>query len=216
MGPPKLWPHMLPTATKRHVHEFQNQHVLLDGNIELMKAGIRHYKDHGAGVYTEQVNDVLATSMWWVARGILPVLGLDGARVAGKAHAHSKRAATLTHAQELLGAADQSMPPAERSKLEKKLVNIPIEYRTAIVNAHRAAGLAVVVAPFEYDPMGALSTRLGHVYAAVSADSDLLVYGAARLIRKVDYATGEVEMYTYVLCTCAKRVVWLLATAPVG
>ena len=198
MGPPKLWPHMLPTATKRHVHEFQNQHVFLDGNVELMKAGIRHYRDHAAGVHTEQVSDVLAASMWWVARGILPVLGLDGARVAGKAHAHAKRAATLTHAKELLDAADNGMSAVERSKLEKQLVNIPIEYRTAVINAHRAAGLAVIVAPFEHDPMGALATRLGHVYAAVSPDSDLLAYGVARLIRKVDYTTGEVEMYTCV------------------
>ena len=194
MGIPKGWGLVEGTQQTVNVRTIGGQVVIEDGMIMLTMAAIREHDTFLKANYAPAVEQCMEAVMWWITKGVRPIFGLDGERVPAKQHAHSLRDARVARARELL--TDSTLSQSDKEKALKQVVRVNTPYIVAMINACRSAGIAVYRGPFEFDAMGAFMNRLGAAWAVSSKDNDLLWYGAERVIRDVDRATGELTLYS--------------------
>ena len=196
MGVSDGWSLIDGTETIVNVRDMGGMVVLEDGMILAVRAALAHadtFFSDKAGKYDLSVQHVVTCLLWWASKGVRPVCGLDGVRVPAKLHSHNKRDTRRARIQQRLDST--SLTERERESLMKQTLRVDTPYVVAIINGLRKAGVCIYRAPFEFDCQGAFLNRLGVNYAVVSADNDLIWYGAVRVIREVDRKTGILKMY---------------------
>jgi 5'-3' exonuclease len=139
-------------------------------------------------------------------KGVRPVLVFDGRKLAGKTVAAAQRSLAKLRAQALL---DAQLDTAGRAALAAGTLEVEIDPRTlkavasvteelitlVIDRLRSAPGLAYVVAPYEADAQLAYLARTGKVQYVFSEDADLIAYGCPRVLLKVNWATGEADLF---------------------
>lgn len=118
--------------------------------------------------------------------GVTPYLVFDGDRLPSKAdeesHRRQRRQESRASGMELLKAGK----PGLAQKDLQKSVDITPEMARTLIEELKKLGLPYVVAPYEADSQMVYLERQGLVSGIVSEDSDLLVFGAKRLLTKLD------------------------------
>ncbi|KAF3025045.1 Rad2 nuclease [Neopestalotiopsis sp. 37M] len=118
--------------------------------------------------------------------GVTPYLVFDGGYLPSKAgeeaHRKQRREDSRKAGMELLKA---GKPTLAHKELQKS-VNISPEMARNLIEELKKLGLPYVVAPYEADAQMVYLERQGLVSGIVSEDSDLLVFGAKRLLTKLD------------------------------
>lgn len=96
-------------------------------------------------------------------------------------------------------ARDEAKAGAERSvggssassAFMKRAIDITSDHAAMVMAYLKARGIRFVVAPYEADAQLVYLEKMGYVDGIVSEDSDLLVFGAQRLLTKADAHSGQ-------------------------
>lgn len=118
--------------------------------------------------------------------GVTPYLVFDGDFLPSKRSTEESRAKrreqTKKAGLELLKAGKKSQAHLEL----QKAIDVTPEMARHLIEELKKAGLPYVVAPYEADAQMVYLEKHGHVSGILSEDSDLLVFGAKRLLTKLD------------------------------
>ena len=118
--------------------------------------------------------------------GVTPYLVFDGDRLPSKALTEKgRRERRKTSKEEGLRYLKLGKIPLAHQELQKA-VDITPEMARMFIEALKASGVRYLVAPYEADSQMVYLERKGIVHGILSEDSDLLVFGAKRLLTKLD------------------------------
>ncbi|QIX00588.1 hypothetical protein AMS68_006105 [Peltaster fructicola] len=142
--------------------------------------------------------------------GVTPYIVFDGDYLPSKAHTEQDRAQrrreSRRHGLSLLQAGKTQQAFQE---LQKSIDVTPLMARE-LIEELKAAGISYVVAPYEADSQLAYLEKQGLISGIISEDSDLLVFGAARLITKLDQYGGcvMIRRQDFTLCREISLINW--------
>ncbi|KAH7029059.1 uncharacterized protein B0I36DRAFT_363654 [Microdochium trichocladiopsis] len=126
--------------------------------------------------------------------GVTPYLVFDGDYLPSKRSTEESRAKrrddTKKAGLELLKAGKRSQAHLEL----QKAIDITPEMARHLIEELKKAGTPYVVAPYEADAQMVYLEKHGHVSGILSEDSDLLVFGAKKLLTKLDQYGHCVEI----------------------
>jgi exonuclease-1 len=136
------------------------------------------------------------------AFGVTPYMVFDGDFLPSKAATEQSRAKrreeSRTVGLELLKAGKPSQAHLEL----QKAIDISPEMARHLIDHLRRANIPYVVAPYEADAQLVYLERQGVISGIISEDSDLLVFGARRLLTKMDQHGQCVEISRKDFCAC--------------
>ncbi|CAK7272117.1 Rad2 nuclease [Sporothrix epigloea] len=134
--------------------------------------------------------------------GVTPYLVFDGDFLPSKASTEASRAKRREESrkagQELMSAGN-----AKQASLEfQKAIDITPDMARHLIEELKKLGLPYIVAPYEADAQMVYLERQGIVSGILSEDSDLLVFGAKRLLTKLDMQGRCIEINRREFCAC--------------
>ncbi|CAK7197801.1 Rad2 nuclease [Sporothrix eucalyptigena] len=134
--------------------------------------------------------------------GITPYLVFDGDFLPSKASTEASRAKRREESrkagQELVNAGN----PKQAFLEFQKAIDITPEMARHLIEELKKLGLPYIVAPYEADAQMVYLEREGLVSGILSEDSDLLVFGAKRLLTKLDMQGRCIEINRREFCAC--------------
>ncbi|XDG05063.1 hypothetical protein ABKA04_004678 [Annulohypoxylon sp. FPYF3050] len=134
--------------------------------------------------------------------GITPYLVFDGGYLPSKAETEASREKRREESKktglELLKAGK----PSQAHPHLQKAVDVTPEMARYLIEELKKVGVPYVVAPYEADPQLVYLEQHGHVSGILSEDSDLLVFGAKRLLTKLDQYGRCIEINRRDFCLC--------------
>ncbi|CAK7230368.1 Rad2 nuclease [Sporothrix bragantina] len=134
--------------------------------------------------------------------GITPYLVFDGDFLPSKASTEASRAKRREESrkagQELMSAGN----PKQAFLEFQKAIDITPEMARHLIEELKKLGLPYIVAPYEADAQMVYLERQGIVSGILSEDSDLLVFGAKRLLTKLDMQGRCIEINRREFCAC--------------
>ncbi|KAI1769859.1 hypothetical protein F4818DRAFT_434972 [Hypoxylon cercidicola] len=134
--------------------------------------------------------------------GITPYLVFDGGFLPSKSITEASRRKRREECKkaglELLKAGKPSQAHAEL----QKAIDVTPEMARHLIEELKKAHIPYVVAPYEADPQLVYLERHGHISGIISEDSDLLVFGAKRLLTKLDQYGKCIEINRRDFCAC--------------
>ncbi|XXH01393.1 hypothetical protein Hte_007753 [Hypoxylon texense] len=134
--------------------------------------------------------------------GITPYLVFDGGYLPSKATTEASRRKRREECKkvglELLKAGKPSQAHAEL----QKAIDVTPEMARHLMEELKKADVPYVVAPYEADPQLVYLEHQGHISGIISEDSDLLVFGAKRLLTKLDQYGKCIEINRRDFCAC--------------
>lgn len=126
--------------------------------------------------------------------GATPVIVFDGAALPMKADTHTerreRRAEALTKAEEALARGNSRVA----EEWYQKACPVTPQMARQVIRELRRMNVEYVVAPYEADAQLAWMMQTGYVESVITEDSDLLVYGASKVLYKMT-KTGEGDLY---------------------
>ncbi|KAK0721429.1 hypothetical protein B0T21DRAFT_386296 [Apiosordaria backusii] len=132
--------------------------------------------------------------------GVTPYLVFDGDYLPSKAKTESsrekRREQSLKTGLELLKAGKPSKAHMEL----QKAIDVTPEMARHLIEELKKAGVPYIVAPYEADAQLVYLERQGIIGGIVSEDSDMLVFGAKRLLTKMDQHGQCVEIQRKDFC----------------
>ncbi|KAJ9148547.1 Exodeoxyribonuclease 1 [Pleurostoma richardsiae] len=134
--------------------------------------------------------------------GVTPYLVFDGDFLPSKACTEASRARRREESRktglELLKAGKPSQAHLEL----QKAIDVTPEMARHLIEELKVAGVPYVVAPYEADAQLVYLERQGLIGGIISEDSDLLVFGAKRLLTKLDQHGQCIEINRRDFCAC--------------
>lgn len=126
--------------------------------------------------------------------GVIPYLVFDGDYLPSKSTTEVKRASRREEHRKL-GLELHRLGKISQSQHEfQKAVDVTPEMARELIEELKKHGVQYVVAPYEADAQLAYLERKGIITGILSEDSDLLVFGAKRLLTKLDQYGDCVEI----------------------
>lgn len=134
--------------------------------------------------------------------GVKPYMVFDGDYLPSKAATEESRAKNRDGkkklAMELLKAGKRSQATQEF----QKCIDITPEMAASLIQQLKKMDIPYVVAPYEADAQLVYLERKGIIDGIISDDSDLLVFGAKRLLTKLDRYGNCIEINRRDFCAC--------------
>ncbi|KAF9767401.1 hypothetical protein IL306_000045 [Fusarium sp. DS 682] len=134
--------------------------------------------------------------------GVTPYMVFDGDFLPSKAATEESRAMKRNEkkkaAMELLRAGK----PAQATQEFQKCIDITPEMASALIQLLKKLDIPYVVAPYEADAQLVYLERQGLINGIISDDSDLLVFGAKKLLTKLDQYGNCIEINRKDFCAC--------------
>lgn len=126
--------------------------------------------------------------------GVTPYLVFDGDYLPSKAATEADRTKRREESRKL-GLELHRMGKISQAHLElQKAVDVTPEMARQLIEELKERGIQYVVAPYEADAQLAYLEKKGIIQGILSEDSDLLVFGAKRLITKLDHHGDCIEI----------------------
>ncbi|KAH0538520.1 hypothetical protein FGG08_004907 [Glutinoglossum americanum] len=142
--------------------------------------------------------------------GVTPFLVFDGDYLPSKAATEANRASKREESRQL-GLELYRLGKKSQAHLElQKAVDVSPEMAGQVIRELKAAGVQYVVAPYEADAQLVYLERNGFISGILSEDSDLLVFGAKRLLTKLDQHGEciEINRADFTACKDISLVGW--------
>ncbi|KAM3488290.1 hypothetical protein MY3957_008402 [Beauveria namnaoensis] len=126
--------------------------------------------------------------------GIKPYMVFDGDYLPSKAATEDSRAKKREEKKQLANDLMKAGKPGQATQEFQKCVDITPEMASTLIQELKKMGISYVVAPYEADAQLVYLERKGLVDGILSDDSDLLVFGAKRLLTKLDQYGNCIEI----------------------
>lgn len=194
MGITGLLPIIKPVMERRHIRQYRSARVGIDGHVWLhwVASLVAPELFHKGG--TDKHVPILVKRIEALAsQGITPVMVFDGDPGESKAETARERAAQRARARtaaEFFLARNDVMRAKE---MMRRAVGITPGFLAAALSGLRAAGIEYIVAPYEADPQLVHLQRIGYIDWIMTIDSDLIAYGASRIL--YNYTGAHVDEY---------------------
>ncbi|KAJ2158262.1 hypothetical protein GGF46_003904 [Coemansia sp. RSA 552] len=187
MGISGLLPLLAEAQRKGHVSEFAGQTVGVDSYIWLYKGAFSCAVDIGLGRETDRyVTSFMTRARMLRHHKVEPLFVFDGGLLPSKRETelerHRNRKQRRAEALKFWAAGKRK----GAFELFQKCLEATPQMARRVVDALRAEGFAYLVAPYEADAQLAYLEREGVISAAISEDSDLIVFGCRRVVFKMD------------------------------
>ncbi|RCI12323.1 hypothetical protein L249_0063 [Ophiocordyceps polyrhachis-furcata BCC 54312] len=134
--------------------------------------------------------------------GVMPYLVFDGDFLPSKAATEESRAKNREEKRKLALELIKAGKPAQAAQEFQKCIDITPQMAYMLIQELKKMGIPYVVAPYEADAQLVYLERHGFVDGIISDDSDLLVFGAKRLLTKLDQYGNCIEVNRRDFCAC--------------
>ncbi|KAJ6790191.1 hypothetical protein PWT90_07897 [Aphanocladium album] len=134
--------------------------------------------------------------------GVKPYMVFDGDYLPSKAATEDSRAKKREEKKKLANDLMKAGKPAQATQEFQKCVDITPEMASTLIQELKKMEIPYVVAPYEADAQLVYLERQGLVDGILSDDSDLLVFGAKRLLTKLDQYGNCIEINRRDFCAC--------------
>ncbi|KND87481.1 Exodeoxyribonuclease 1 [Tolypocladium ophioglossoides CBS 100239] len=132
----------------------------------------------------------------------MPYIVFDGDYLPSKAATEDSRAAKRDEKKKLANELLKAGKPAQAAQEFQKCIDITPEMASTVIQQLKQMGIPYVVAPYEADAQLVYLERQGLINGIISDDSDLLVFGAKRLLTKLDQYGNCIEINRRDFCAC--------------
>ncbi|PFH59721.1 hypothetical protein XA68_11957 [Ophiocordyceps unilateralis] len=126
--------------------------------------------------------------------GITPYMVFDGDFLPSKAATEESRAKNREEKRKMALELIKAGKPAEAAHEFQKCIDVTPQMAAMLIQELKKMGIPFVVAPYEADAQLVYLERQGLVDGIISDDSDLLVFGAKRLLTKLDQYGNCIEL----------------------
>lgn len=188
------------TAPPTHVPPSWPKASLLKSEFEMLNGG--RFSVVNQQSFSRFINAALHRVRMLKHFGVTPYMVFDGDYLPSKAATEESRAKKreekLKIANEYLKAGKSSQAIQEF----QKCIDITPEMASALIQELKKMDIPYVVAPYEADAQLVYLERIGLVGGILSDDSDLLVFGAKRLLTKLDQYGNCIEINRRDFCAC--------------
>lgn len=134
--------------------------------------------------------------------GVTPYMVFDGDFLPSKAATEDSRAKKREEKKKLANELFKAGKSAQAAQEFQKCIDITPEMASTLIQQLKQMGIPYVVAPYEADAQLVYLERKGLVNGILSDDSDLLVFGAKRLLTKLDQYGNCIEINRRDFCAC--------------
>ncbi|KAJ2670489.1 Rad2 nuclease [Coemansia sp. RSA 1085] len=187
MGITGLLPLLKEAQRKGHVKEFSGQTLGVDSYIWLYKGAFSCAVELGLDKPTSKyVTFFMTRARMLRHHGIEPLFVFDGGLLPSKRETEAARQQKrLERRAQALKFWEQSKKKAAFEMFQKSLEATP-QMAKIVIEELKKEGFRYLVAPYEADAQLAFLESAGIISAAISEDSDLVVFGCQRLVLKMD------------------------------
>ncbi|KAI0148604.1 hypothetical protein GGR57DRAFT_236427 [Xylariaceae sp. FL1272] len=126
--------------------------------------------------------------------GVTPYMVFDGDFLPSKASTEASRLESREKRKALGIELLKAGKPSQAHQELQKAIDVTPEMARHLIEALKRAGVPYVVAPYEADAQMVYLERQGIISGIISEDSDLLIFGAKRLITKLNHQGQCVEI----------------------
>lgn len=142
--------------------------------------------------------------------GVIPYIVFDGDYLPSKAGTETARAARREESKKLGLELYRTGKVSQAQQELQKAVDVTPAMARRFIDELKRLGVQYVVAPFEADAQLAYLERKGIINGILSEDSDLLVFGAKRLLTKLDQHGDciEINRSNFTSCREVSLVGW--------
>ncbi|KAI4291726.1 exonuclease 1 [Pancytospora philotis] len=195
MGISGLLPLVRPTMRRRHISCYKNQRLGVDGHVWLHGALSMVATDvFSAGITDKHVPLMLKRVKDLQSHGITPIIVFDGDPTISKEKTNAERRVQRQRLRDEAEFYLQRGNPSKARELMRRSISITPELLSLTLAGLRAAGVEYIVAPYEADPQLVLLEKIGYIDAIMTIDSDLITFGARRVL--YNYNGAHVEEYS--------------------
>ncbi|KAI4105539.1 MAG: hypothetical protein LQ339_003381 [Xanthoria mediterranea] len=187
MGISGLLPLLKSIHNPCNLNKFAGQTIGVDAYGWLHRGTVACAIDLALGKPTTKFVDFsLGRVRMLIDHGVTPYLVFDGDYLPTKAATEHERA-TKREGSKKLGLELYRLGKISQAHLElQKAVDVTPEMARQLIDELKISGVQYVVAPYEADAQLAYLEKKGVIQGILSEDSDLLVFGAQRLLTKLD------------------------------
>lgn len=194
MGIIGLLPLLKSVSEKVHLDSFKGQSVAVDAYSWLHKSvytcAIDLYQN--PETTNSHIEYCVARVKQLLRHGIKPIIVFDGAQLPNKAGKEQERAESRRIAAEKAENLLKSGKITEASSAIAKCIDVTPQMAYKFIVELKCLNVDFIVAPYEADAQMAWLSINNLVDAIISEDSDLLVYGAKKILYKLDkFGIGE-------------------------
>lgn len=191
----RLYVSSMRNSEQKHVKEFARTRVGVDVSGWLHRGIYTCASKLCRGIDTRQYVDYCMHRVRLLIHfGATPVIVFDGAALPMKADTHAerreRRADALVKAEEAFAKGNSRVA----EEWYQKACPVTPQMARHVIRELRRLNVEYVVAPYEADAQLAWMMRTGYVESVITEDSDLLVYGASKVLYKMT-KTGEGDLY---------------------
>ncbi|EHK23538.1 uncharacterized protein TRIVIDRAFT_37141, partial [Trichoderma virens Gv29-8] len=188
-----------PTELKK----FNGETLAVDGYGWLHRAAYSCAVELGQGKPTKKfINAALHRVRMLKHFGVTPYMVFDGDFLPSKAATEASRAKKREDKLKLANEYLKAGKPSQAAQEFQKCIDITPEMASALIQQLKKMDIPYVVAPYEADAQLVYLERHGFVDGIISDDSDLLVFGAKRLLTKLDQYGNCIEINRRDFCAC--------------
>lgn len=134
--------------------------------------------------------------------GVTPYMVFDGDYLPSKAATEDARAKSREGKKKVAMELLRAGKPAQATQEFQKCIDITPEMASALIQQLKKLDIPYVVAPYEADAQLVYLERKGLINGIISDDSDLLVFGAKKLLTKLDQYGNCIEINRKDFCAC--------------
>ncbi|KAF5023875.1 hypothetical protein F66182_4079 [Fusarium sp. NRRL 66182] len=134
--------------------------------------------------------------------GVIPYMVFDGDFLPSKAATEDSRAKKRDEKKKVAMELLRAGKPAQATQEFQKCIDITPEMASALIQLLKKLDIPYVVAPYEADAQLVYLERQGLINGIISDDSDLLVFGAKKLLTKLDQYGNCIEINRKDFCAC--------------
>ncbi|CAG9320814.1 EXO1_2 [Blepharisma stoltei] len=187
MGIQGLLQLLKPLMTEKRIDEYSGQRIGVDSYCWLHKSVFTCSKDLAEGRSTKRhIEYCVRRALDLKKAGIEPVMVFDGAPMPAKGETNEARRngrkEALEKANELLKIGNLK----EADKQFAKSISVTPTMAFELIKELKKYEIECIVAPYEADAQLAYLFKIGYISAAISEDSDLLVFGCQKVLYKYE------------------------------
>jgi|EP01047_Picozoa_sp_COSAG01_P059926 exonuclease-1 len=197
MGIQGLLKVVAPIMDEGHVRDFVGKRVGIDSFSWLHKGAFACAYELAMGIPTDKyIKYCLNRCLMMKSHRVTPVMIFDGCDMPGKKGTNEERARSRRTHMALGQNLVQQERRGEATPYFQRAITITQEMAHKLQLALKQEQIEFVVAPYEADVQLAYMSQQGLIDCVVTEDSDLICYGAKRILFKMDHL-GQGALYSH-------------------